>query len=180
MNFEIAKTFEFCYGHRVWTQELNTEFSLDSKCACRHLHGHQGSVTIYLSGNELNLQGMITDFKHLNWMKKLIDDILDHKFIIDYNDPLFKLLLPDFTEIETHIPIKYDNVVIAKKLNFGKHISTSLQEMYEGFTIVNFVPTSENLSKWLFEIAERKMKQIGVNVSRIQFFETPKSQSNYV
>ena len=183
----IAKTFECCYGHRVWTQELNTEFSLDSKCACRHLHGHQGSITIYLDGDKLNPQGMITDFKHLNWMKKLIDDIVDHKFIIDYSDPLFNTLLPDFVAVPLSSicfePIRVDKSIIAYKpklTNFDKlNMEDHMQEMYEGFTIVDFVPTSENLSKWLFNIASTKMEQLGVEVSRVQFFETPKSQANY-
>ena len=34
----IDKTIEFCYGHRVWTQVLNGEYSDDLQCACRHLH----------------------------------------------------------------------------------------------------------------------------------------------
>ena len=39
--WEISKKFDFCYG-RVWSQSLNTEFSLDGCLMCRHLHGHQG------------------------------------------------------------------------------------------------------------------------------------------
>ena len=42
MHWKISKEFEFCYGHRVWSQTLNTEFSLDGCLKCRHLHGHQG------------------------------------------------------------------------------------------------------------------------------------------
>lgn len=25
--WQISKSFDFCYGHRVWAQELNPEFS---------------------------------------------------------------------------------------------------------------------------------------------------------
>jgi 6-pyruvoyltetrahydropterin/6-carboxytetrahydropterin synthase len=50
----------------------------------------------------------------------------------------------------------------------------------EGYLIVDFVPTSENLSKWLFDIVNSKMSQIGVKVSRIDWFETPKSRSSYI
>ncbi|MEA3512500.1 MAG: 6-carboxytetrahydropterin synthase, partial [Campylobacterota bacterium] len=50
-------------------------------------------------------------------------------------------------------------------------------EMYEGFIIVDFVPTSENLSAWLLEIVQKKMAKIDVEVSHLEYFETPKSKS---
>lgn len=172
--WKIAKEFNFCYGHRVWTQTLNSEYSLDSQCACRHLHGHQGVVRVFLEANELENTGMVTDFKHLNWLKKFLDDVLDHKFILDRNDPLFKKLLPD---------------VILKKPNHLKYWIPDLDSMglelgpeheyYEGFVIVDFPPTSENFSKWLFDIVDEKMSKINIKTTRVQFFETPKSQSNY-
>ena len=93
MHWKISKEFDFCYGHRVWSQTLNPEFSLDSCLKCRHLHGHQGKILVYLEADELH-NGMVTDFKHLNWFKQFIDDVLDHKFILDVNDPLFSTLLP--------------------------------------------------------------------------------------
>ena len=66
MHWKISKEFEFCYGHRVWSQTLNTEFSLDGCLKCRHLHGHQGKILVYLEASELN-DGMVTDFKHLTY-----------------------------------------------------------------------------------------------------------------
>ena len=45
------------------------------------------------------------------------------------------------------------------------------------FIIVDFVPTSENISAWLLQIVQKKMMEININVSHIEFFETPKSKS---
>jgi len=45
--------------------------------------------------------------------------------------------------------------------------------------LVNFVPTSENLAKWLFEAVEAKMSLIDVHVSKISWNETPKSRAVY-
>ena len=45
--------------------------------------------------------------------------------------------------------------------------------------LVDFVPTSERLSEWLHSVVQKRMDKLGVKVSRIQFYETPKSQSNY-
>ena len=72
MTHIIDKTFEFCYGHRVWTQVLNGEYADNLKCACRHLHGHEGKVQVFLTANDLNESGMITDFRHLECLKTLI------------------------------------------------------------------------------------------------------------
>jgi len=174
MKWQISKQFDFCYGHRVWSQELNTEFSLDDCLMCRHLHGHQGKVLVHLESEKLE-NGMVTDFKHLNWFKKFLDDTIDHKFIIDINDPLFPTLLPHYKNKENLIsmPQNYQIPDLTLVENEDKHII----EMYEGFIIVDFVPTSENLSAWLLEIVQKKMAQININVSHLEYFETPKSRS---
>lgn len=170
--WEISKEFDFCYGHRVWTQALDFEFSLDSCLMCRHLHGHQGKVIVYLKASELK-NSMVTDFKHLNWFKKFLDDVLDHKFIIDINDPLFPILIPN---------IKKENLITFKegyKTIDLKGFENEFLELYESYIVVDFVPTSENISSWLLKIVQEKMKKINVKVSKIEFLETPKSKSTF-
>lgn len=51
--------------------------------------------------------------------------------------------------------------------------------MFEGFMVVDFVPTSENLSKWMADLVEVKMKKLGVTIHHIDWWETPKSRSVY-
>jgi 6-pyruvoyltetrahydropterin/6-carboxytetrahydropterin synthase len=173
--YKIAKQFDFCYGHRVWSQSLNVEYSLDNCLKCRHLHGHQGTVVVYLEADELK-DGMITDFKHLNWFKKWLDDVLDHKFIMDINDPLRTIQFPLSVD---NLQFNEENDYWVVNREFFKSTIQPIQELYEGLVLVNFVPTSENLSKWIFDIIEKKMSKINIKVSQVQFFETPKSQSNY-
>ena len=173
--YKISKEFDFCYGHRVWSQELNIDFALDSCLMCRHLHGHQGKIIVHLESQTLQ-NGMVTDFKHLNWFKKFVDDNLDHKFIIDQNDPLFGTLLPHFqdgADLMQHDYFKSPN--LQKIIDEPRHII----ELYEGFVIVDFVPTSENLASWLQKILQQKMDALGVKVSCVEFFETPKSKSAF-
>lgn len=55
-----------------------------------------------------------------------------------------------------------------------------LNEDYESFIIVDFITTSENLSKWLCEIVNYKMSQIDISIDKVEFFETPKSKSIYI
>jgi len=174
MKWEISKQFDFCYGHRVWSQTLDVEFSMDSCLACRHLHGHQGRLIVYLSSEKL-VDGMVTDFHHLNWFKVFLDKTIDHKFIIDINDPLFETLLPDYKDKKNLLTCKENYKRPDLKILEGK--PDHIFEMYEGYIIVDFVPTSENISTWLLKIVQEKMKKIDVTVSRIEFFETPKSRS---
>ena len=175
MHWKISKEFDFCYGHRVWSQTLNPEFSLDECLKCRHLHGHQGKILVYLEADELS-NGMVTDFKHLNWFKQFIDDVLDHKFILDINDPLYSSLLPLVKKDElVQFPEGYKIVDLSKFANEEIHI----KELYEGYIIVDFVPTSENLSAWFLKIVQKKMDKINIKVSHIEFLETPKSKSTF-
>ncbi|MCK9542537.1 MAG: 6-carboxytetrahydropterin synthase [Novosphingobium sp.] len=180
--WQISKQFDFCYGHRVWSQELNKEFSMDSCLACRHFHGHQGKVIIYLESTILN-KGMVTDFKHLNWFKKWLDEILDHKFIMDIHDPILpyelaSVILPAATT--TNAFITHDENFLTLDPEIYKDAPLFLKEKIEGLVFVPFVPTSENLSKWLFDIVAKRMKTINITVSKIEFFETPKSKSTYI
>ena len=175
MKWKISKEFDFCYGHRVWSQTLNTEFSLDGCLKCRHLHGHQGKILVYLEADELK-DGMVTDFKHLNWFKAFLDDVLDHKFILDINDPLYTKLLSDVQKEEL---VKFDEGYYLVDLTKFKDEESYLIELYEGYVLVDFVPTSENLSAWFLKIVQKKMDKLGVKVSHVEFLETPKSKSTF-
>lgn len=175
----IDKTLEFCYGHRVWTQTLNGEYASDLKCACRHLHGHEGKVRVFLTSDILDQTGMVTDFRHLEWLKKWINEFVDHQFIIDRNDPLYPTLLGDPVLQPLYVP--GTDHVAGHTIVDGEYINKPgfIQEMLEGILIVDFPPTSEHLSKWMFGIVDAKMKKIGVTVQRIEWWETPRSRSTY-
>jgi len=177
--WNISKEFSFCYGHRVWSQSLNPEFSLDDNLICRHLHGHQGKLKVYLQSDNLK-SGMVSDFKHLNWLKKFIDDELDHRFILDVNDPLYPSLLRDFYKNGKAINLishkqEYQTVDISSLDN----PNDATIEMYDSYVLVDFVPTSENISEWIYKIASEKMKKLDVKVSKVEFFETPKTCSAF-
>lgn len=181
--WEISKQFDFCYGHRVWSQKLDKEFALDEQCACRHLHGHQGKILVYLFGETLN-RGMVTDFKHLNWFKKFIDDKLDHKFIVDRSDPLlFKSLLFNSKEMSDHFywDPKWGCWFPEEGLRLSEPKWEECEyEAYEGTVVVPFIPTSESLAGWFFSLVSREMLKLDVGVLKVELFETPKSRAIYV
>jgi hypothetical protein len=61
--------------------------------------------------------------------------------------------------------------------------SKNVQDIVLGLILVNFVPTSENLSKFLYEVINHKMIEESaflkgrVKVASVLFCETPKSSS---
>lgn len=181
MAWKISKEFNFAYGHRVWVQQLQSEFALDRQCVCRHLHGHEAEVHVHLVGDKLDPQGMVTDFLHLSWLKKFFDETVDHKFIIDKNDPLFANIV--------HLPKKTVPVYVPDTEHCAGHLidmddtgitpGTPEYEYYESFFIVDFIPTSENLSKWVYDLVTPKMARLGVKVGEVEWWETKKSCARY-
>ena len=172
--WEISKEFNFEFGHRVWKQELDPKLSLDTVCACRFLHGHSNRTIVNLYGEGLNPQGMITDFKHLNWFKKFLDTYLDHKFLFDVEDPLLEFVLQEFWNKDY---VVHDEGFYTLSVN--KDFPLCRKELLEGVVLLPFIPTSEKISRWFYDIVYEKMQTIGVGVSKVQFFETSKSQSCY-
>lgn len=175
----IDKCLNFAYGHRVHTQVLNGEYADDLKCACRHLHGHEGKIQVYLTGDTLDQTGMVTDFRHLEWLKKWINEYVDHRFILDSHDPLYSRLIGDKSLAPVSVPgtsfIAGHQIVLDDVAP-----NTPEFEYYEGFLIVDFVPTSENLSKWMADIVDAKMSKLGITVQKIDWWETEKSRSTYI
>ena len=178
-KWKIGKEFNFEYGHTVHAQTLNPEYSLDCNLCCRHLHGHSGKLIVYLDGDTLDERGYFCDFKELNWFKKFIDDELDHKMIIDINDPGIHHIVPEYAALKDHIKTQPQGHMIVNPDYFKTLADDRLIEILSGFVFVDFVPTSENLSKWLCNTVHDKMSKIGVNCPQVQFFETAKSQCNY-
>jgi len=186
---------------RVHNQRLDTNFteSGDACLACRHLHGHEGLVKVFLEeidiGKNVGATGMVTDFKHLGWFKNFIDDTLDHKLILDIKDPLLEEELPYLLDDDGKINLEeycykipegfwipnlgalkatLDEYIL--KYKFDESKAAAIYEKYEGLVLVDFVPTSENLAAWLLKIASEKMKGIpNVRVAAVEYWETPKS-----
>ena len=195
-NWVIDKSFDYCYGHRVWSQTLDPKYSLDSCLACRHLHGHQGKVKLFLGANNLK-HGMVTDFKHTNIFKKWLDDTLDHKFIIDMNDPLFEDLAGDlclseknkrtFDDLMVTVNTEYNFAIPDLEQLMALNVWDKLRddqkqaifEKYEGIIIVDFIPTSENICKFIYEVANKMLKELGIDVVAVEYWETPKSHCRY-
>jgi len=176
-KWEIDKTFHFEAGHRVWQQKLDKpEFCLTTECSCRHLHGHSYKMMVFVGADELDQSAMVTDFKNLNFVKQFVDTQLDHKFMIDVNDPNFEritgMLAPakviqNFTLLNTYIN-NFDELDADEQLHLNS------------FVLVNFCPTSEYICKYLFDWVTFKLREMPhVTVTAVELYETAKSHCRY-
>jgi 6-pyruvoyltetrahydropterin/6-carboxytetrahydropterin synthase len=191
MKWIIDKEFAACFGHRVHNQRLDTRFTEDGNgcLACRHLHGHQMIIKVFLESTNIDENDMVTDFKHLGWFKNFIDDIVDHKFMMDLKDPLFMDEFPlVYNNSDMMIewkegywtPHMAEISEILENLEISDSQKQAIFEKYEGAVFVDFVPTSERLTEWLFHIVEEKMKDLpNVTVNAVEYWETPKSHSRF-
>ncbi len=81
--FEVAKEIHFCYGHRL--------LNYDGKC--RFFHGHNGKVVVRLQTETLDVRGMVRDFGEIKQvLQTWIDETLDHRMLLNENDPLVETL----------------------------------------------------------------------------------------
>lgn len=65
--YRVTKRIEVSAMHKL---------DLDYFSPCTQEHGHNWIITVTISGQELNKNGMIFDFKHI---KEFIHDYMDHK-----------------------------------------------------------------------------------------------------
>ena len=81
--YSVTKILTFCYGHRL----------LNYAGKCRYLHGHNGRAEIELAAERLDARGMVRDFTEIKrTIQGWIDAELDHKMILNAQDPVIPLL----------------------------------------------------------------------------------------
>lgn len=81
--YSVTKRIEFCYGHRL----------LEYDGICRHPHGHNAIAEIEVGSEELDSRNMVCDFGDIKKIVKgWIDQELDHKMLLRFDDPLVKPL----------------------------------------------------------------------------------------
>lgn len=170
----IDKEFSWEGGHRVWAQELTRpDLSIETECACKHLHGHSYSMKVFLGANELDQSSMVTDFKNLNFMKKFVDSVLDHKFMIDINDPNFEII----TGVHPSLVSKANNFSNLTDFVLNTKDPAKLLH-YTSFVLVDFVPTSENICKYLKLYAQERIGNFA-KVVAVELWETKKSHCRF-
>jgi len=173
---KISKSFDFCYGHRVYSQNCNVKYSIEDDNPCRRIHGHQGKVTISMSAESLDHRGFVIDFKELTFIKKFINGNLDHRFILSYSDPRFEQLTAGISA--ERVRLKSIPVTLLDGVVMGWRYK-SIEN--DSFIFVNFNPTSENLAKWIYEGVDKVLAEspFECHIDEVIWSETPKTQAIY-
>lgn len=184
--YEISKRFEFCYGHRVYSQNVVEKYALDSECPCQRIHGHQGAVTVGISAAKLDERGFVIDFKELSFVKQFIDNNIDHRFILSASDPNFGIITGGFDLSDLDLSPVYllDNVLMGHRVNLERmgFINENIQKHLSSFFIVDFNPTSEELSRWIYEGVGAVLLHspfIQATMKEVVWSETPKTRAVY-
>lgn len=69
--YYVSKRLEISFAHRL---------DLDYESKCSNLHGHNAVITVYCCSDNLDSNGMVTDFTKI---KETICKYLDHKTLND-------------------------------------------------------------------------------------------------
>lgn len=170
----IMKQYSFCYAHRVWNQELSTGVT----CKCRYIHGHSSKVDLVLTAPDL-IRGMIIDFNELKFIKQFIDDVIDHKTLMDMGDPLLKHYLNMVNCTHGDLICHGLYYKVATPL-----LPQELEEFAQSLVIIPYVPTSEFLSEWLAVIVEKQLRnwteERGVRLVSLKWWESETSYAEWV
>ena len=172
---QTKKNIVLNYGCRVWNDLL-----------CPHLRGQSATIDIILNGADI-----------AGWLDLFMQQNFNNRCIIDHADPAFSLIvggIVTFKEDDENQPMLFiDNSIVTGTLPIipiivtgtdetvaykfdtsVDNINGAFRELLESFVVVNFVPTAENLSEWLYNI-------INVNttggVAEVSWSETPNIQS---
>ena len=68
---------------------------------CEDLHGHNWKIEVYVTGMELEKNGLLMDFKLIKDATKSALDEMDHKFLNELN--AFRSLNPSSENIARHV-----------------------------------------------------------------------------
>lgn len=188
--YTIEKTFEFDLAHRIHNQNLDDKFTENKNpiLKCRRFHGHTAQLKIKLGADEL-ADDMVLDYNEIGFIKKMIDDVLDHKTLISTYDPLYekvvKRIYMDYSESGTLCitPTWWR----CSYLTIDDYITDpDIREFISSFTLVQFTTSSENIANWIAGVVNEHIdlynsrNHTDVKLISVSYKETPKSEAVYM
>lgn len=187
--YTIEKTFTGDLAHRIHNQNLDSKFTEGNSrvLKCRRLHGHTFSLKVKL-GSENLVDDMVLDYNEIGFVKNMINDILDHRTLLSKNDPWFEKVVKTVPEFwnETYGSLPLINTEWdCEQVDISYIKDQDIKEFLSSFTLVPFTTSSENISKWIYEIVEKRVNDYNyrnktdVKVLSVSYKETPNSEAVY-
>jgi len=141
------------------------------KGKCASIHGHRYTIEVTVGAQKLHSEGeqtaMIFDFGFLKQlMMDNIDRLVDHGMVLWKDDELLPLLYPE-AKCTTS---SYKSVLF---WHFKQGICKAGK-----LTVVDFVPTAENLAKWWFKLLQHQLPE-DVQMVKVKAWETVNCFSEY-
>ena len=90
----------------------------DFEGACERLHGHNWKIEVYVTGKELEKNGLLIDFRLIKEATEKVIDKLDHQFLNELEP--FKTLNPSSENIARHIFESLSPVINSEDIKVSK------------------------------------------------------------
>lgn len=148
--YRVTKRFEFDAAHRL----------LDYEGPCANIHGHRYVVDITMAARQLDIMGMVIDFRILRRISEEVVSAWDHKLLLNSRDPITAELA--------------DKRLVVRCIN-----------QKEGGGVEGANPTAEWMARTVFALVEDALRGIVPRVTRdlrvvqVRVYETPTSWADY-
>ena len=89
------------YELKIISQFAAAHMLRDFEGGCERLHGHNWKIEVYVTGNRLEENGLLIDFRDIKEATNKVLDKLDHRFLNELEP--FKTINPSSENIACHI-----------------------------------------------------------------------------
>ncbi|NPB00321.1 MAG: 6-carboxytetrahydropterin synthase [Crenarchaeota archaeon] len=159
--FEVTKEINVEYAHRL----LNYEDPFTGEPGpCANLHGHSGIVRCTISGNLLEPNCMVLDFKIIKHILKEAVGTFDHALVLEEKDPLVDVLKDQGIRL-----VLVDNAPTAEYLSVLAIVS--INSMIISLHVKNGLDIDQDDGAIIQRLCEEKL------CTKIEWFETAKAKA---
>lgn len=106
--FELRVVTRFAAAHRLTMVGAK----------CENLHGHNWKIEVFVSGEDLESNGILMDFKKIKTATETLMDSLDHKFLNDMD--YFKEVNPSSENIARYIFKALEHALNSKRVRVSR------------------------------------------------------------
>ena len=106
------------YELKIITQMACAHQLREFEGRCENLHGHNWKIEVFVSGEDLEPNGTLKDFKRIKTATEKVIDELDHKFLNDME--YFKEVNPSSENIARYIFKALEHALDSKKVRVSR------------------------------------------------------------